>query len=193
MLKQGYEKVYYILNSHLLARAKAGATCRRFQTKPGLFKIAIFRRWIVVPSGPELIEEVMKAPDTAMAVLEPLLDVRTAAHIASRLAPSTITSDSSNKIHPRLLEQGRHVSQQRRPFEVDTEHRSDFRSSPRGACRCFERLHPDDGSGYVSYTLEARICFMYSAEWVKVSIMPTVQRIVCRASSRVLVGASLCA
>ena len=122
MLKQGYEKVYYILNSHLLARAKAGAT-RRFQTKPGLFKIAIFRRWIVVPSGPELIEEVMKALDTAMAVLEPLLDVRTAAHIASRLALSTITSDSLNQIHPRLLEQGRHVSQKRRPFEVDTEHR----------------------------------------------------------------------
>jgi hypothetical protein len=88
MLKQGYEKVYYILNSHLLVRAEAGATRRRFQTKPGLFKIATFRRWIVVPSGPELIEEVMKAPDTAMAVLEPFLDVRTAAHITSRLAPS---------------------------------------------------------------------------------------------------------
>lgn len=192
MLKQGYEKVYCILNSHLLARAEAGAIRRQFQTKPGLFKISTFRRWIVVPSGPELIEEVMKAPDTALAVLEPFLDVRTAAHITSRLAPSTITSDSSNQIHSRLLEQGRHVSQKHHPFEVDTEHRSDFRSSPRGACRCYERLHPDNRSGYVSCTRKARICFMYSAEWVKVSIMPTMQRIVCRASSRILVGAPLC-
>ena len=35
--------------------------------------------------------------------------------------------------------------------------------------------------------------FMSSVEWVKVSILPTVQRIICRTSSRVLVGAPLCA
>jgi len=33
---------------------------------------------------------------------------------------------------------------------------------------------------------------MSTAEWVKVSVMPTVQRIVCRIGGRILVGPSLC-
>jgi hypothetical protein len=38
----------------------------------------------------------------------------------------------------------------------------------------------------------ARGCLMFFSEWVKVSIMPTVQRLICRISSRVFVGAPLC-
>ncbi|KAI0287733.1 cytochrome P450 [Russula brevipes] len=44
MLREGYEK-----------------------TRPGLFKIANFRGWMVLPAGPELIEDVKKAPDTVLS------------------------------------------------------------------------------------------------------------------------------
>ncbi|KAI9465137.1 cytochrome P450 [Lactarius psammicola] len=45
MLKYGYEK-----------------------TRRGLFKIATFRRWIVLASGPELIEDIRKAPDDVLSL-----------------------------------------------------------------------------------------------------------------------------
>jgi hypothetical protein len=79
VLKEGYEKVYIV---SLILISLPELRVVRFQNKPGLFKIATFRRWIVVPSGSELIEEVMKAPDSTLSVREPLQDVRTAVHIA---------------------------------------------------------------------------------------------------------------
>ncbi|KAH9975542.1 cytochrome P450 [Lactifluus volemus] len=47
MLKEGYEK-----------------------TRPGLFKIASFRRWMILVAGSELIEDVRKAPDNVLSMLE---------------------------------------------------------------------------------------------------------------------------
>ena len=43
------------------------------------------------------------------------------------------------------------------------------------------------------YSWKTRQWFMCCVEWVKVSILPTVERIVCRTSNRVVVGAPLCA
>ncbi|KAI9465132.1 cytochrome P450 [Lactarius psammicola] len=51
MLKDGYEK-----------------------TRRGLFKIATFRRWMVLASGPELIEDVRKAPDDVLSQTAPLFE-----------------------------------------------------------------------------------------------------------------------
>ncbi|KAN0118582.1 Cytochrome P450, partial [Russula decolorans] len=48
MLKEGYEK-----------------------TRPGLFKIASFRRWIVLATGPQLIDDIRRAPDDVLSLLEP--------------------------------------------------------------------------------------------------------------------------
>jgi len=48
LLKEGYEKF-----------------------KPGLFKIPTFRRWIVLPTSAELMEDVRKAPDHTLSVEEP--------------------------------------------------------------------------------------------------------------------------
>jgi len=45
MLKEGYEK-----------------------TRPGLFKIANLRRWMVLATGPELIEDVRKAPENVLSM-----------------------------------------------------------------------------------------------------------------------------
>ena len=47
------------------------------QTKPGLFKFANFKQWVVVPSGPELIEDVRRATDDVLSIKEPLRNVRT--------------------------------------------------------------------------------------------------------------------
>ncbi|KAI9441477.1 cytochrome P450 [Lactarius indigo] len=38
------------------------------KTGRGLFKIAAFRRWMVLASGPELIEDVRKAPDDVLSI-----------------------------------------------------------------------------------------------------------------------------
>jgi hypothetical protein len=53
-------------------------TTTRFQTKPGLFKIASFRRWIVLAAGPELAEDIRKAPDNVLNMITPVNEV----HIA---------------------------------------------------------------------------------------------------------------
>ncbi|KAI0292784.1 cytochrome P450 [Russula brevipes] len=51
MLKEGYEK-----------------------TRPGVFKIANFRRWMVLVAGPELIEDVRKAPESVLSMTEPMTE-----------------------------------------------------------------------------------------------------------------------
>ena len=38
-----------------------------FQTRPGLFKIARFRGWMVLVAGSELIDDVRKAPDDVLS------------------------------------------------------------------------------------------------------------------------------
>ncbi|KAH9984968.1 cytochrome P450 [Russula vinacea] len=101
----------------------------------------------VVPSGLELIEEVMKAPDTAMAVLEPLLD------------------------HNHL-----------RFFKRDTPSSVVRSKLTRNIAATFDQVH-EELVGALKDCIPTT-----GQEWVKVSIMPTVQRIVCRASSRVLVA-----
>jgi hypothetical protein len=49
----------------------------------------------------------------------------------------------------------------------------------------------DQGEFHILWKM--RRWFTFNVEWVKVSILPTMQRIVCRTSSRMVVGAPLCA
>ncbi len=46
------------------------------QTRRGLFKIAGLRRWLVLASSPELIEDVRKAPDDVLSLTASLIEVR---------------------------------------------------------------------------------------------------------------------
>ncbi|KAF8271106.1 cytochrome P450 [Lactarius quietus] len=57
MLKSGYEKVMLFLT----LRPDS-------QSRLGLFKIPTFRRWMVLASGPEQIEDVRKAPDDVLSI-----------------------------------------------------------------------------------------------------------------------------
>ena len=74
MLEYGYEKV----NTSVFI---VGLSCPELmlrsgcQTRPGLFKIATFRRWMVLPSGPELIEDVRKAPDDVLSMIASAIEV----------------------------------------------------------------------------------------------------------------------
>ena len=47
-----------------------------FQATRGLFKTATFRRWMVLASRPELIEDVRKAPDNVLSLMAPAIEVR---------------------------------------------------------------------------------------------------------------------
>ncbi|KAH9970801.1 cytochrome P450 [Russula compacta] len=134
MLQQGYEK-----------------------TKPGLFKIAGFRRWVVVPSGVEQIEDVRRAPDDVLSNMEPLREF-----IQAKFTIAFLNID-------------------------DTYHRSIIRSRlTRNVAPTFDQVH-DELVGALSDSIP-----VVGEEWSKVSILPTVQRIICRTSSRVFVGAPLC-
>ena len=44
----------------------------------------------------------------------------------------------------------------------------------------------------VIMSLEKRLCLKLHAEWVKVSILDTLERVTCRATNRVFVGVALC-
>jgi hypothetical protein len=42
---------------------------------PGLFKIAQFRRWMVLATGSQLIDDIRRAPDNVLSVKEPVNEV----------------------------------------------------------------------------------------------------------------------
>jgi hypothetical protein len=72
MLKYGYEKVNM---SVFLPLFQADPTADS-QSRRGLFKIATFRRWMVVVSGPEVIEDIRKAPDDVLSMEASSIEVR---------------------------------------------------------------------------------------------------------------------
>ena len=48
-------------------------------------------------------------------------------------------------------------------------------------------------SGGMWHAQKSQCCFISGLEWVKISIIPTIQQVICRTSGRMLVGAPLCA
>ena len=47
----------------------------RSQSRRGLFKIPTLRRWMVLAAGPELIEDIRKAPDDVLSLLQSAIEV----------------------------------------------------------------------------------------------------------------------
>ncbi|KAI0305190.1 cytochrome P450 [Multifurca ochricompacta] len=134
MINEGYEKV-----------------------KPGLFKIPVFRRWIVLPAGAELIEDVKRAPD----------DVLCLRAAATELFQADYTLPMLNM--------------------KDQYHNDVIRSKlTRNIADTFNVVRDELIGSLADYIPKS------GEEWTKVSILPTIQRVVCRTSSRVFVGAPLC-
>ncbi|KAI9509456.1 cytochrome P450 [Russula earlei] len=126
------------------------------KTKLGLFKFAMFRRWVVVLSNVKLIEDVRKAPDDVLSNLVPLAEI----------IQTKYTLEYLNM--------------------QDTYHRAVLRSKlSRNTAVLFDQVHDE-------LVCALRDFIPISEEWVKLSIIPIVQRLVCRISNRVFVGAPLC-
>ena len=72
MLQYGYEKVsaFCLYNIVILPCTKLTLQSD-FQKGRGLFKIATFRRWMVLASSPQLIEDVKKAPEDILSLSIP--------------------------------------------------------------------------------------------------------------------------
>jgi hypothetical protein len=135
----------------------------RFQTNSGL---PLFSDGYCL-LGSKLTEETMKAPDDALSVREPLEEV--SPNISLRLALLTTISVPSTKIHPQLLNMD------------DLYHGNVARTKlTRNIAATFHPVHDDavgaSGNGIPTIDLKDswKACrwFMYSTEWVKVSILP---------------------
>ncbi|KAI0278605.1 cytochrome P450 [Russula aff. rugulosa BPL654] len=133
MLKEGYEK-----------------------TRPGLFKIARFRRWMVLVTGSELIDDVRKAPDDVLSNA-PASEVLQTKYTMSLLNPN------------------------------DEYHTDIVRSQlTRNIAATFKEVREELIMGMDD------LIPTHEDEWVKVPILDTLRRVVCRATNRIFVGAPLC-
>jgi len=134
MLKEGYEK-----------------------TSPGLFKIANLKRWMVLVTGPELIEEIRRAPEDVLSNREPIIEF---------IQPE-YTLD--------LLNRDDHYSQGVIRSKLTRNIAITFKDVREELLKALDDWIPtcDD-------------------QWVKVPILETLQRVICRATNRIFVGIPLC-
>jgi cytochrome P450 len=134
MLKEGYQK-----------------------TRPGLFKIANFRRWMVLAAGSELIEDVRKAPDDVLSLIEPTIEFIQPEYTLDLL-------NINDQFHTDIIR-----SKLTRNIAVT------FKEVREELIMAMDDFMPMSGN-----------------EWVKVPILETLQRVICRATNRIFVGAPLC-
>ncbi|KAF8467591.1 cytochrome P450 [Russula ochroleuca] len=127
------------------------------KTRPGLFKIANFRRWVVLAAGPKLIEDVGRAPEDIMSRIEPVNEFIQPEYTLDFLNPED--TYSTDVIRSKLT----------RDVAVN------FKEVHQELVMAMDDLIP---------TRED--------EWVKVPIMETLERVICRTTSRIFVGAPLC-
>jgi len=127
------------------------------KTTPGLFKIAGFRRWTVLVAGSELIDDIRRAPDDVLSMLEPIIE----------LIQPEYTLD--------LLDM------------TDTYHVDIVRSKlTRNIAATFNDVREE--------LIMAMDDYIPTDEdkWVKVPILESLQRVICRATNRIFVGVPLC-
>jgi len=135
MLKDGYEK-----------------------TRPGLFKIAKFRRWMVLAAGSELIEDVRKAPDDVLSTAEPTIEFLKPEYTLDFLNMSD--SLQTDIIRSKLT------------WNIAVT----FKEVREELIMAMDDFIPMSGG----------------ESWVKVPIQETLERVICRATNRILVGVALC-
>ncbi|KAF8488648.1 cytochrome P450 [Russula emetica] len=134
MLKEGYEK-----------------------TRPGLFKIASFRRWIVLATGPQLIDDIRRAPGDVLSLLGPANEFLQPDYTLQLL-------DANNEYHTDIIRT----------------------KLTRDVAGTFKEVHEE--------LVMAMDDFIPTHEhnWVKIPILESLQRVICRTMNRILVGAPLC-
>ncbi|KAF8467566.1 cytochrome P450 [Russula ochroleuca] len=134
MLKEGYQK-----------------------SRPGLFKMALFRRWVVLAARSELIEDVRKAPEDVLSLNE----------LTDELLQPEYTLDFLN--------------------QNDLFHNDVIRSKlTRNIAVTFKEVRDE-----LVMAMDDFIP-MSGDEWVKVPILETIRRVICRTTNRIFVGVPLC-
>ncbi|KAI9440515.1 cytochrome P450 [Lactarius indigo] len=123
----------------------------------GLFRIATIRRWMVLASDLDLVEDVRKAPDD-------VLSMRATAAELIQLEYTLGLLETDRDYHTDVIR-----SKLTRNIAVTFR---DVRDELISSFDAFIPVHGDD--------------------WVKVSVLETIQRVVCATSNRVFVGPSLC-
>jgi cytochrome P450 len=127
------------------------------KTKPGLFKIANFRRWMVLVVGSELIDDIRRAPDDVLSMIEPVTEFIQPEYTLNLL---NMKDDyHSDVIRSKLT---RNIA-------------ATFSEVREELIMAMDDLIPT-----------------HEDEWVKVPILETLQRVICRATNRIFVGAPLC-
>lgn len=118
-----------------------------FQTKPGLFKIATFRRWMVLATGPQLIEDVRKAPDDVLSKAEPLNEVRCATKWSVHAHAHHLVY--SSRIHVWLVESERQIHSGSNSFQIIPGYCRHFPGGSRWARRGYGWFDPGPWAWYV--------------------------------------------
>jgi len=81
---------------------------------------------MVLVSGSELIDDVRKAPDDVLSMLEPTIEVRLHALASQTANTHNDYLVSSTRIHARLIEHERRVPYGDNTFQIDTKYCSHF-------------------------------------------------------------------
>ncbi|KAI0059957.1 cytochrome P450 [Artomyces pyxidatus] len=121
---------------------------------PGLFKIAMWDGWFVTATGPQLVEEVCKAPEDVLSIME-------GSHHHLQV---TYT------MGPKVMRHPYHIPLIRSHL---TRRLADY----------FDDIHDEVVATFNSVIPEN------SSEWVGLDTQHTVEKIICRISNRVFVGA----
>ncbi|KAI0277137.1 cytochrome P450 [Russula aff. rugulosa BPL654] len=130
------------------------------KARPGLFKIANFRRWMVLVVGSELLDDIRRAPDNVLSMVEPITEFLQPEYTLNLL---NIKDDYHTDIIRSKLT--RNIA-------------ATFNEVREELIMAMDDLIPTHDDGNV--------------EWVKVPILETIQRVICRATNRIFVGAPLC-
>ncbi|OSD03318.1 cytochrome P450 [Trametes coccinea BRFM310] len=122
-----------------------------------VFKVPLIEQWVLIVSGPKMVDELRRRPDEELSFAEGVED---SMQIRHTFGPETDED----------------------PYHVDIIREKLTRSVPAILPDVIDEL-----TLAVPEHIPAK-----SDEWLEVAIMPTMQQIIARASSRVFVGAPLC-
>ncbi|KAF8467587.1 cytochrome P450, partial [Russula ochroleuca] len=126
-------------------------------TRPGISKVAIFRRWVVLATGSELIEDVGRAPEDILSRTEPVNEFIQPEYTLDILNQDDIYT--TDVIRSKLT---------------------------RDVATTFKEVHQE-----LVVAMDDLISTRED-KWVKIPILGTLQRVICRTTSRIFFGAPLC-
>ncbi|PPQ79520.1 hypothetical protein CVT25_003402 [Psilocybe cyanescens] len=135
----------------------------------GAFKVPMVSKWMVVITGPDMINDIRKSSDDQLSSREAIAE--------HSIADSIQTAQSDYMISPQIRLDPYHVAVVRTPLTRNLGIRFDDIKDEIAAS--FADLVPLNGDAKLT-------------DWTHVSVYSTVLKIVCRTSNRVFVGLPLC-